>query len=80
MTIDLSRETVKLITDAVQKGVSPTASELVEAAVRRYLDPLETGAKGRYQLLRQKIEAAGVPLLDEEGIRQEVAGRRGPCG
>jgi len=48
MTIDLDRETEKLITD-----------------------------KGRYHILRQNIEAANLPLLDEEAIGQEVAERRG---
>jgi Arc/MetJ-type ribon-helix-helix transcriptional regulator len=79
MTIDLTTETEKLITEAVQNGVSPSASELVESAVRQYLEALESSAKGRFRALRQKIEAAGVPLLDEEGIRQEVAERRGSC-
>jgi Arc/MetJ-type ribon-helix-helix transcriptional regulator len=79
MTIDLSRETEDLITEAVENGVLATASDLVEAAVRRYLETLEKGAKGRYQALRQRIEAAGLSLLDQEGIRQEVAARRGSC-
>jgi Arc/MetJ-type ribon-helix-helix transcriptional regulator len=79
MTIDLTGETEKLIVAAVEKGVSPSAAELVQAAVRQYLASIEAGKKGRYRALRQNIEAAGVPLLDEEGIRQEVAHRRGSC-
>jgi Arc/MetJ-type ribon-helix-helix transcriptional regulator len=79
MTIDISGETEQLISSAVENGVSPNAADLVEAAVRRYLGTLENRTKGRYQVLRQRIEASGLSLLDEEGIRQEVAERRGSC-
>ena len=79
MTIDISSETEKLISEAVESGVSRNASDLVEAAVRRYLVTLEQGAQGRYQALRERIEAAGLSLLDEDGIRHEVAERRGSC-
>ncbi len=77
MAIQLTPDTEILIAHAVAQGVSPSPTALVESAVREYLESRQQKIPGRFRELRRKIEESGVALLDEAGLKQEIAERRG---
>ena len=56
------------------KTLSP--EELAE--LREWLQSIENAGE-RYRRLREELVASGVPLLDDEELRKEIAARRGDC-
>jgi hypothetical protein len=88
MTIELDRETERLINVELGTGKYRDAGALIEAALKHYLPrgdkrqvPAGRGAAvsnaERFQALRGRIEQAGIPLLDDQQLREEIGERKG---
>jgi Arc/MetJ-type ribon-helix-helix transcriptional regulator len=76
MSIELSSETEKRITEMVRSGRFSSAEELVEIAIQHLLErPAES--QGKFHRLRQRIEVSGMALLSDEELRHEIRERRG---
>ncbi|MBI4904496.1 MAG: hypothetical protein HY820_12715 [Acidobacteria bacterium] len=75
MSIELSAEVEARIEAVVRSGRFHSAQEVVEAAIRDFLGIGQ--AKGEFHRLREEIERAGVKMLTDEELREEVRERRG---
>lgn len=74
MSVDLAPDTERRIEEAVRQGRFSSPAELVEAAVNNLLRLPESG---RFHQLRAEIEAAGLPLLSDDELAEEIRSRRG---
>ena len=86
MTIELAPDTERLLEEILGRGEFADANAVVAAALRRFAGtPNETEGlrvapeqRGEiFRRLRREIEESGIPLLNDEELRAEIAERKG---